>query len=309
MKPLAIVIPAYKIDFFRATLDSFANQTCKNFTLYIGDDCSPANFKKLVDEYKDKIEIVYKKFETNLGGKNLVGQWTRCLEMTQGEPWLWLFSDDDIVGPHCVELFLKEIQRVPSYDIYHFDVKIINSAGAIVENPKRYPERFEAFDFCKKKLRGKIESFVVENIFSRKIYKDVGGFVNFDMAWGSDTATWICMCKEKGLKRIDSDFVFWRKSDLNITPQNNQQMCIRKLNANLQFCEWISDVLPYSFLRHVLAEYLARRMFMYVKYLPLTVLTDFCDRARKANVFRFYETTPILATIFILKFFKKEKVL
>ena len=38
---LAIVIPAYKSTFLPAALDSIAAQTCQDFTLYIGDDCSP----------------------------------------------------------------------------------------------------------------------------------------------------------------------------------------------------------------------------------------------------------------------------
>ena len=40
---LAIVIPAYKATFLAAALDSIAAQTCRDFTLYIGDDCSPNN--------------------------------------------------------------------------------------------------------------------------------------------------------------------------------------------------------------------------------------------------------------------------
>lgn len=85
-RQLAIVIPAYKIDFFSATLDSLATQTCKDFTVYVGDDCSPADFESLVNEYQDKLDIHYQKFATNMGGRDLVGQWKRCMDMTQGEP-------------------------------------------------------------------------------------------------------------------------------------------------------------------------------------------------------------------------------
>jgi glycosyltransferase involved in cell wall biosynthesis len=110
MSDLAIIIPAYKIDFFKDTLDSLARQTCKDFTVYIGDDCSPDDFKSLIAEYKDKIHIVYCRFDENLGGKDLVGHWKRCIDLTQNEPWLWLFSDDDVIGERCVELFYKEIE-------------------------------------------------------------------------------------------------------------------------------------------------------------------------------------------------------
>ena len=99
---LAIVIPAYKSTFLAAALDSIAAQTCKDFILYIGDDCSPNNLGEIVDGYRDKINLVYKRFDTNLGGKDLVAQWERCIDMTQGEDWLWLFSDDDVMEKNCV---------------------------------------------------------------------------------------------------------------------------------------------------------------------------------------------------------------
>ena len=45
----------------------------------------------------------------NFGGHDLVAQWNRCIQLTQNEPWLWLFSDDDIMGPRCVEYFFNTI--------------------------------------------------------------------------------------------------------------------------------------------------------------------------------------------------------
>ena len=60
MKKLAIVIPAYKDLFLEDTLTSIANQTCKNFTLYVGDDNSPHDLYKIVRMFEQKIDIVYK---------------------------------------------------------------------------------------------------------------------------------------------------------------------------------------------------------------------------------------------------------
>ena len=67
---LAIVIPAYKATFLPAALDSIAMQACKDFTLYVGDDCSPEPIGNIVEQYRDKIDLVYQRFETNLGGKD-----------------------------------------------------------------------------------------------------------------------------------------------------------------------------------------------------------------------------------------------
>ena len=52
---IAIVIPAYKCRFLRQTLDSIVVQTCRSFTVYIGDDASPQNLKEIVSDYADKM--------------------------------------------------------------------------------------------------------------------------------------------------------------------------------------------------------------------------------------------------------------
>ena len=158
---LAIVIPAYKSTFLAAALDSIAAQTCQDFTLYIGDDCSPNNLEEIVDKYRDKINLVYKHFNTNLGGKDLVAQWERCIDMSQDEEWIWLFSDDDVMEASCVEIFYKSIQETnASYDLYHFDVKVINDDGKITSIPDKYPQDLDNFSYYKGKLKGKYASLV-----------------------------------------------------------------------------------------------------------------------------------------------------
>lgn len=242
MKQLAIVIPAYKIDYFKDTLDSLVNQSCNDFTVYIGDDASPDDFKSLVDQYYNKLDIVYKRFGENLGGRDLVAHWERCISMTDNEPWLWLFSDDDILGSRCVELFLKQISlKGCRYDIYHFDVNIINSDNNIIRKTYRYPELLSSEDLYKLKGRAKINSFVVENVFSREMYFKVGGFEKFDLAWGSDTATWVKIARKTGIKTILGDCVCWRQSIKNITPNLSDQMVMRKLMANMAYFKWGTD--------------------------------------------------------------------
>jgi glycosyltransferase involved in cell wall biosynthesis len=104
MSKLAIVIPAYKRMFFNKALSSIAKQTNKNFTLYIGDDCSPDNLYSVVQQFENIIDIVYKRFDDNLGARDLVAQWERCIDLVGDEKWIWLFSDDDMMDPTCVRI-------------------------------------------------------------------------------------------------------------------------------------------------------------------------------------------------------------
>lgn len=55
MEKIAIIVPAYKRRFLQATLNSIAQQSCKNFILYIGDDASPENLEPIVRSYEHTI--------------------------------------------------------------------------------------------------------------------------------------------------------------------------------------------------------------------------------------------------------------
>ena len=236
---LAIIIPAYKATFLPAALESIAAQICKDFTLYVGDDCSPEPIGDIVEQYRDRIELVYQRFDTNLGGKDLVAQWERCIAMSQDEPYIWLFSDDDVMEPNCVELLLKTIEDTKGcYDVYHFDVDEINDGGKMTKQLPAYPQVLSAYDYYKGKSSGKYRSYVVENVFSRRIYEQSGGFKNFDLAWGSDVATWCIFCGKKGMFKIPGAHVLWRRSSQNITPDKSRQIAERKLKAECEFLNW-----------------------------------------------------------------------
>lgn len=236
---LAIVIPAYKATFLSVALESIAAQTCKDFTLYIGDDSSPNQLEDIVNQYKNKVNLVYKRFESNLGGTDLVAQWERCIAMTQGEPYIWLFSDDDVMEPRCVEVFYKHLELTEEkYDLYHFNVRIINDKGEVTRTHQSYPQALQNFEYYKGKMKAKYVSLVVENIFSRSVYERHGGFKNFDLAWGSDTATWVLFSERTGFYTMDGAYVQWRSSDENITPNNSSSIVVRKVNALLDFFEW-----------------------------------------------------------------------
>lgn len=114
---LAIVIPAYKKLFLTKALDSICNQTNKDFHVYIGDDASPDDLYDIVSKYQKVVDINYHRFSTNVGGENLVGQWHRCINLTNGEKYIWLFSDDDIMAENCVAEFYRTTET-EDFDLY-----------------------------------------------------------------------------------------------------------------------------------------------------------------------------------------------
>ena len=240
---LAIIIPAYKTTFLSAALDSIAMQTCKDFTLYVGDDCSPEPISDIVEQYRDKIELVYQRFETNLGGKDLVAQWERCIAMSRDEPYIWLFSDDDVMEPNCVEELFRQIENTKGvYNLYHFNVDVIDERGAFKWRKQDYPAVLSAYRFYRGKNSMRLSAFVVENVFSRKVYERFGGFMKYDLAWGSDIATWIVFCGERGMCTVPHARVKWRQSSQNISPNYSRQISERKLRADQNLLNWVHRI-------------------------------------------------------------------
>jgi len=306
MHKLAIIIPAYKITFLEKALASIANQTCKNFTLYVGDDASPDDLFSIVKKYMNDINIIYHRFEENIGSKDLVAQWERCIALSKTEEWLWLFSDDDEMDPLCVEKFYEQIKQHENntYDVYHFNVKIIDENSNILSVPKKYPKIIKSFDFYKAKMFGKIESFVVENIFPRNIYNKTGGFQNFDLAWGSDIAAWIKFGQHKGIFTIDNAWIKWRKSAENITPDKSKTMMSRKIKAINSYYSWSFSSFrnkKYSLMYINFRTYISR-MRHYYKYVPDKEIWNSVDVFIKN-----YKLKPLLKYLLILLVLIKNK--
>lgn len=256
---LAIVIPAYKGNFLRETLLSMKTQTHKGFNLYIGDDNSPEDLWDIVKDFTDNLNIKYKKFETNLGGKDLVAHWNRCVDMVEAEEWVWLFSDDDLLESNCVSAFFDFINQNIEAEVVHFPIKVIDNQGAIITNfgnSNPFPHKLSSTEFYKEKLKGRIQSFVVEYIFKKSLYEREGGLVNFDLAWCADDATWIKFASKTGIYTISGAAVKWRYSGINISSiTTNQGVFYRKIESKIAFLNWASNFFNERGLTHSLDDF------------------------------------------------------
>jgi hypothetical protein len=240
MSRLAIVIPAYKSAFLEKTLSSIACQSCKDFTLYIGNDHSPFDLRAIVDSYRDRIDISYQEFDENIGGKDLVAHWERCIDMIRDEEWIWLFSDDDLIDPTCVEKFYNVFAQNQSCDLFHFNVTQIDEDDKVIRDLSSFPKVMSCEEYLNRRMKGDLYSFVVEYIFRRSHFMDMGRFENFDLAWGSDDATWIKLSNRNGILNIDDARVYWRESRYNISPNyRDPEILKRKFASQVEFAKWI----------------------------------------------------------------------
>lgn len=237
---LAIVIPAYKGRFLRETLESLARQSRKDFVLYVGDDASPDDIKAVTDEFRDRIDLAYRRFDSNLGGRDLVAHWSRCLDMVGDEDFVCIFSDDDILSDDAVASFCDTVEKYPDYDVYHWNLSITDASGKVVRTPPPYPDVLSAREFYRRLYGSQsIDARMPDFIFRTSALKK-SGFVSFDLAFRTDNATVMALAKEKGIRAVSSagSCVLWRDSGINVSSSPNHESQYRRALASITFFNW-----------------------------------------------------------------------
>jgi len=232
---LAVLIPYYKKDF----LKSLANQTDKRFNVYIADDCSPNPPDDIIDKYKGKVNIVYKRYKNNLGRIDLVGHWNRSLELIKDEEWVWVLPDD-IASENVVEEFYNNLDNVDKYNIkvFRFPVVKLDKNGNIINRDLNKKPKIETnINFYERVVRGKVGASLGDNIFHKISLLKYGGFVNFPKGWGSDHATILRVSQEGSIYFLDKAKLYFRMSGINISSNNKDSLI--KLRARILFVKWL----------------------------------------------------------------------
>lgn len=147
---ISICIPTYNGQkFIDQCLQSCINQSFSDYEIIIVDDGSTDNTISIIDSYclkSDKIRFY--KNEKNLG---LVGNWNKCIELSQGK-WIKFVFQDDYISYDCLQRFAEHItdtnQLIVSkrnfilehdaspedQQYYHHDVRTLENTGDFRSN-------------------------------------------------------------------------------------------------------------------------------------------------------------------------------
>lgn len=238
MNQLAIVIPAWKPDFFHAALASLAAQTDQRFTVYVADDGGPPELADACRAFP-ALDLVYHRFDENLGGTSLTGHWNRAVARS-AEPWVWLFGDDDEMHPECVARFHDEREGLhASVSVVRFDTDVIDEHGAIRQRNPSHPREESGAAFVFDRLLGRRNSYVVEYVFRRAAFDRAGGFPDYPAAWCADDAAWYTFSEGGPIVTIPGPRVRWRASGVNITGANLSHQ-EEKLRAGRRFLDFVA---------------------------------------------------------------------
>jgi hypothetical protein len=246
MCTLAIIIPAYKANFLSETLQSLYLQSCKRFSVYIGNDAGDQEINRIVSSFEDKLNISYTSFSDNFGSFSLVKQWERCFSLVKNEEWFWILPDDDYVDPNCVEIFFQQVDNY-NFDLFRFNIHFVTASGIIFKSNPPLKLWQSSFTSLIEKLSFKRPSTVAEFIF-RKSKFDEFGFHDIPLAWGTDDLLWFLIGKSKGIRSTNNSFVHIRQSHLNIS-NNYVDLGPRKIASSFLFFEKLIET--HSFLEEI----------------------------------------------------------
>lgn len=265
---LAVVIPAWRGRHLAAALDSLRAQSDRRFRVYIGDDASPDDLGTLVREHGRGLDLVLHRFDQNLGGVDLVAQWHRCIALTQTEPWIWLFADDDEAAPECVAAFYAGLPaaRRDGIHLLRFNHVVIDDGGAVIEVPEIHPERESAKELALAMLDpcSNRQWRAPDHLFSRQVYAQWNGFLQAPKGLWSDRGTWMVYAKGGGVLTLSAAMIRWRSHEGGTSTGHGARNWREFLEGLLKHVRWTRD---YIVTEHpeIEAEVMrrARRYFAY----------------------------------------------
>ena len=232
---LCIVVPAFRATYLREALASIAAQTDTQITCHVFDDAGESGVARVCAEFP---AFNYTRFDENLGGKSLVAQWNRCLAQVRG-PWVWLFSDDDVMAPNAVQAFKVARQRQPECAVFQFALEMVSADLQRVFWSSMPPALESSSDFLGARLAQRRLSCLPEHVFHLPTLRALnGGFVSLPLAWNADDATWALLGQAHGIGGIQEAKVLWRQSAQNIS--NAAHLNWEKLAADVEYLHWLA---------------------------------------------------------------------
>ena len=243
----SFVLPAYKAKYLKESIDSIINQTYTDFELIIVNDASPEDVDSIVNSYQDD-RIQYYRNEKNIGGTDLVAQWNYSISYAKGE-YLILASDDDIYSLEYLEKMDTLVRRYPETNVFRCRVKRFENSGKILQIDGYEGEYLTKIEYLHLWTAKHIGSGIPFVIFKREALMNIGGFVNYPLAWFSDDAT-IFKLADNGIGVYSKETLFsFRYSNENIsTAKNNKKSLVAKYRATRMFydhcIEFLENYVP-----------------------------------------------------------------
>lgn len=239
MNSISFLLPAYKSQYLTEALLSIQRQTYTEFTCLVSDDCSPEDLKPIFDRtVGDDPRFTYRRNEQNMGGKSLVSHWNLLVDLCKTEYFV-LASDDDVYDSRFLEQMMPLTEKYPQVDLLRARCRIIDANGVTLQNDA-LSEEFESRDVFLYRFWGQRIACIANYMFHIDALRQQGGFVDFPLAWGSDEATVLNLCRNGVAAPKDILFSF-RNSGSNISTATDARTIRLKHQAYLQLYDFLQS--------------------------------------------------------------------
>lgn len=192
---LSVIIPSYNHELYIGeAIESVLRQTYKNLELIIIDDGSADRSKEIIQSYgEERICLIE---QENQGAHAAIN---KGLALAKGE-YLAILNSDDVFHTNRFEVMIKEMQKQPQYELLCSYIQVIDSKGKKLGIKKGWknmepwlilhPERSftKQDDFKLNLLMWNFTSTTSNFLFTRKLYKKIGGMRNLRFAHDWDFA-------------------------------------------------------------------------------------------------------------------------
>lgn len=226
---ISIGLPAYKPFFLEKAIASVLNQTYNDFELIIVDDASPYDLNKIVTKFPDP-RIRFYRNNHNLGKESIVKNWNQTLQYARGAYFV-LFSDDDLYHKDFLKELINLTERYPDVSLFHSRVVKINPLDNVIGYTPTCPEYETALEFIWHTMHGYRNLYATEFLCKTETLKEIGGFYDLPLAWGSDYVTWFKLSQRGGIVYSAKLLACWRSSENNISTTGNYALRLQALDG------------------------------------------------------------------------------
>lgn len=195
MSKVSVCIPVYNPnrEFLRASVESILQQEYPDFELLLVDDYSTSLPDGLFEEFSDPRVRLHR----NPRNYGLPGNWSRCVELAQGE-YITIFHQDDLMYPRNLSCKAEMLDRYPSVGLVYSDIWNLDEDGQKVA---RHPARISDDDqilTCAEvaSMVGRYVNFIAcPSVVVRKSCYERLGVFDPRLSYSSDFEMWLRIAK------------------------------------------------------------------------------------------------------------------
>ena len=236
----SIAIPAYKAVFLHDCIESILEQSYPFFELIIINDNSPHDLDSIVNSFNDD-RIKYYTNAIGFGEYNVSRNWDECLKHANGDYFLCL-GDDDRLLPNCLESYYRLIADYPDCKVFHIRTQIIDEHSNVYNLQEARPPIESALSMIWHRwCAGGRRSWIGDYLFDTRSLKDLGGFIWFPYAWGTEEATVYKLASLAGIANSQDYGFQYRVNRQSITFSTAN--LIGKADSFIPYRDWFQQFL------------------------------------------------------------------